>query len=468
MPNDPRDAEAVRLPPHSLEAEQFVLGALLLSNDALEEVADVLTPADFYSEAHRTAYDAIRELVLAGTSADVLTVAEALQSRGKLDSVGGWGYLSTLVQNVPGASNAGRYAEIVRDRSIRRELLRLSAEIGEAAYARDGRDAAEVLDQVLRRAQGIAESAIADEVLSLAELTADAVAAVEKRGESDAIPGLSTGLADLDSELLGLHGGELVIVAGRPGMGKTTAAMGFALHSAIEVKRPGYVCSLEMRPRALAERSLASVGHVNSHAMRAGRMAPEDWTRVGKAIGKIQAGAPLLIDGSPRMTIERIRARVKRAHRKLGGLSIVVIDYLQLIESTVRGDTRNDALSEITRGLKLLANELEVPVVALSQLSRKCEDRPNKRPMLSDLRDSGALEQDADVVLFVYRDEIYHPNLPDNKGKAELIIAKHREGKTGTVYTTFLPQHNRFVDTEWRPRDTAAPRKPRADLDDDE
>lgn len=465
MLDDPRAPE-LAIPPHSVEAEQGLLGALLLANDALDDVADLVGPADLWSAAHAAILDEIRGLVAAGRPADVLTVAEALQARGKLETAGGLAYLGALVQGVPSARNAAHYAAIVRDRALRRRMLALSAEIAKAAHARDGRSAADLLDEVVRRAGSIAEDVSTDDPVALADLAPQVVDEVERRGNSAEPVGLSTGLADLDGLLVGLMPGDLVIVGGRPSMGKTTLAMQFAKHAAIDLKKPAIVFSLEMKPRQLAERLIANVGGVNAHAMRVGRLGSDDWSRVSGAIGKIAQGAPVLIDGAPRASVERVRAKAKRAARR-GGVGIVVVDYLQLMDGA-GGDNRNEELSTITRGLKLLARELDAPVVVLSQLSRKCEDRPNKRPMLSDLRDSGAIEQDADVVIFVYRDEHYHPNDESVRGSAELIVAKSREGPTGTVYASFLGQFNRFADTSWRPVNTGAtPRKPRRDLDDD-
>lgn len=460
------DAPAVALPPHSVEAEQSVLGALLIAPDAIDDVADTIGPDDFYSAAHRAIFEEVRGIVAAGRPADVMTVADALQARGRLDTVGGLPYLGALAQGVPAVANVRHYAGIVRDRSVRRRLLELSAEVARAAHTRDGRSAADLLDDVVRRAGAIAEDAAPDDVVDLVELVPLVVEEVERRAQGEKPPGLTTGLADLDALILGLQPGDLVIVGGRPSMGKTTLAMQFATHAAIDLGKPALVFSLEMSARQLAERAIANVGRVNAHAMRAGRMAAEDWSQVSHAVGKLSKGARILIDGAPRASVEQIRAKSKRIARR-HGVGIVVVDYLQLMDGT-GGDNRNEELSAITRGMKLLAREIAAPVVVLSQLSRRCEDRTNKRPMLSDLRDSGAIEQDADLVLFVYRDEVYNPTRDDAKGVAEIIVAKQREGPVGTVYATFLGQFNRFADTSWRPTTTAsAPRRPRRDLDDD-
>ena len=463
MRDDPRDAEPVRLPPHSLEAEQMVLGAMLLDPSAVDRVADLIAPEDFYSDAHRRIHATIRDLALHGQPVDTLTVAERLQAAGALDAVGGLPYLGSLAQAVPSTANAAHYAGIVRDRSIRRKVAALAAEVAEKAYARSSGQ--EVLEELTAGAHAIAEFGTGDDATPLSDLAPEVVAELERRQEAKDPPGISTGLSDLDGKIVGLQAGQLLLVAGRPSSGKTALGLQFAVHAAIALGKPALYFSLEMRPREIAERAIANVGQVNAHAMRVGRLEQEDWSRVSHAIGKISAGSPLLIDGAPRLTIERIRSRARRAHRRIG-LSLVVVDYLQLIEGMGDEDSRHEAVSTISRGLKLLANELDVPVVALSQLNRKVEDRTNKRPMLSDLRDSGALEQDADVVLMVYREEVYRPDDEEVKGKAEIIVAKQRNGEIGTVFSTFIGAWSRFADTTWRPTPGASRKgKARADLD---
>lgn len=447
---DPRD-EPLRLPPHSIEAEQMVLGAMLLDPAAFDRVADLLAPEDFYSDAHRRIHAAIVDLARTGQPVDTLTVAERLQAAGALDAVGGLPYLGSLAQAVPATANAPHYAGIVRDRSIRRRVAAFAAEIAEKAYARS--NGQEVLEELTAGAHAIAEARTGDDAVALSELAPAVVAELERRQEAKDPPGISTGLSDLDGKIVGLQPGDLILVAGRPSSGKTALGLQFAVHAALALGKPGLYFSLEMRPRAIAERAIANVGQVNAHAMRVGRMEQEDWSRVANAIGKIEAASPLLIDGSPRLTIERIRARARRAHRRVG-ISLVVVDYLGLVEGMGDEDSRHEAVSDISRGLKLLANELDVPVVALAQLNRKVEERTNKRPMLSDLRDSGALEQDADLVLMVYREEVYKPDDEDVRGKAEIIVAKQRNGETGTVFATFIGAWSRFTDTTWRPTRT--------------
>lgn len=451
MHADPRDADvdALRLPPHSLEAEQHLLGAMLFDPAVVDEVADRVSSEDFFSDAHRRIHAQIAALVLGGQAPDVLTCADALQAAGDLDRCGGLAYLAELRQAVASVRNAKAYADIVRDRAMRRRIAVLAADVAEKAYSPARMNAQALLDELARGAALIADGHAGDEPIALSELAPQVVEDLERREAAQDPPGLSTGIGDLDALIVGLQPGDLVIVAGRPSMGKTALGVQFAIHAAVKLGKPGVVFSLEMKPRQIAERAISHIGHVDSHDMRIGKLGAEGWSNVGKAIGKITAAAPLLIDGSPRLNIEKITARSRRAHRKVG-LSIVVIDYLQLIEGLSDDDNRNQELGRITRGLKLLGNELGVPVILLSQLNREVDKRTNKRPMLSDLRDSGAIEADADVVMFVYRDEVYHPD-SEAQGQAEIIVGKQRAGSPGTVYATFLGKWSRFADTTWRP-----------------
>jgi replicative DNA helicase len=463
--NDPRPhVEVVRLPPHSIEAEQSVLGALLLSNAALDRIEDKLAPADFYSETHRTLYRSIRGLIQSGKAADVVTLSAALRHDGKLDQVGGLDYLWQLLQNVPTAANVEHYAGIVRDRAMLRALAVFAMDAGDLAMTRSGKPALELVEEVQRRAAALSDGIAGPEAAPIGDLLVGVIEHIEQRYSSDAPPpGISTKLLDLDAKLLGLQPGDLIVVAGRPGMGKTALAMQIAIEASVE-GLPACVFSLEMKPSKLVERAVAHVTRVNSYALRSGKLSPDDWQQIASGLGRM-AEIPLYIDGSSRLTVERMRARAKQIHRRVG-LKLIVIDYIQLMDA--EGDNRNEQVSSITRGLKLMANELGVPVIALSQLSRECEKRTDKRPMLSDLRDSGAVEQDADVVLFVYRDEVYHQD-SQHKGMAEIIIGKNRDGERGRVYTTFFGSYNRF---ENYAGDTASslsrrPERTRRDLDDD-
>jgi replicative DNA helicase len=376
-------------------------------------------------------------------------VLASIERAGELERAGGRDYLLAILQNVPTAANVEHYAGIVRDRSVRRRLAALGMRCGELAFAQDGRDAAALLAEATREVESLSlEGSATDDPVPLQSLLASVVDEVEKRAANpDRLPGLSTGLGDLDAILLGLHPGEVVVVAGATSQGKTTLGVGFAIHAAMHGV-PSYVVSLEMKDRALAKRAIANVGGVSTRAMRTGKLTPEDWESMARGLGRLNDAAPILVDPHPLATIDRIRARARRAKRK-HGIGLIVIDYLQLIEG--QGDNANARITAISRGVKLLAMELDVPVVLLSQLNRELAKRPNKRPLMSDLRDSGAVEQDADVIVFVYRDEYYNPDNDDAKGKAEIIVAKNREGEVGTVYANFDGRYNRFASTEWRP-----------------
>lgn len=460
-----RDESALREPPSSIDAEQSVLGALLLSNAALDRIEDKVSANDFYALAHRVIFTHIRSLITAGKAADVVTLNASMTAAGELEQAGGMAYLGELLAHVPGTSAIEHYAGVVRDRSIRRQMAVLGTTLQEMAFARDGRTAAELLDDMRREVDQISDGGVDEEPVPLATLLPEVVFVIEKREKSDELPGLPTGIVDLDARLLGLRGGDIVVVAGETSAGKTTLAMQFALHAATAKHVPVLVFSMEMKPRALAERAVANVGHVDSHAMRGGRMQPGDWERVSHGINRLNDAAPILIDKSAFLTPERIRARARRAKRK-HGIGLVVVDYLQLMQAP--GDTRNEQVGYISRMLKLLAMEIDVPILLLSQLNRANAQRTNKRPVRSDLRDSGCIEQDADIILFVFREELHNQNDDELKGKAEIIIAKQREGEVGTVYVAFIGRYNRFADTTWRPsREAKKSAKPRADLDDD-
>ncbi len=467
MPDDwnagppPIFPDDVRAPPHSNDAEQSILGALLLDNSALDRI-ETLRESDFYSTSHRVIFAAIARLVRAGGAADVLTLAESMAGAGTLDTAGGMPYLGELLAAVPTAANVEHYAAIVRDRATRRAIAAAGSIAMELAYERGQRSAADLLAAVSARFAAIQDADAGDGIARLGDYVPAMLEAMEQRGTAAVLPGLSTGLKDLDVRLLGLQPADLVVIGGRPSHGKTTLGMGIAIQTAQDGK-PALVFSVEMRPRALAERGIAHLGRVNAHAMRSGNLSADDWAQIMHAAGKLR-DLPLYVDASPRLTVDAIRSRARKLHRQVGGLRLVLVDYLQLLEG--QGDNRNEQISTISRGFKLLANELECPVVLLSQLSRKCEERTDKRPMLSDLRDSGAVEQDADVVVFVYRDELYRRDA-DNEGKAELIIAKNREGETGRVFVTFMGQFNRFGDTEWSPSMTPTRIRKRRDIEDD-
>jgi replicative DNA helicase len=447
MSDDPQ-LEALKLPPHSLEAEQSVLGGLLLENDAVDRVGDVLADADFYSDAHRLIYRAIVGLVADGKPADVVTVAESLASTQKLDYVGGLAYLGALVQNVPTAANIRHYAGIVRERSVLRQLAATAGEIADAAYNPLGRSAREVLDQAEAKVLHIAEQGARghQQFAEIGTLLAGVVERIEtlyNRDDPSDVTGVPTGFSDLDRMTSGLQPGDLVVVAGRPSMGKTAFALNIGEHVALSAGLPVVVFSMEMGASQLALRMIGSVGRLDQHKLRTGRLASEDWEKLSAALGRLNE-APILIDETPALSAIEVRSRARRALKQYGGkLGLVIVDYLQLMQASSSGENRATEISEISRSLKALAKELKVPVMALSQLNRSLEQRPNKRPVMSDLRESGAIEQDADVILFIYRDEVYNPDTQE-KGTAEIIIGKQRNGPIGTCRLTFLGEFTRF------------------------
>ena len=446
MPDDPQ-LDALKLPPHSLEAEQSVLGGLLLDNEAADKVGDVLADADFYSEAHRLIYQHILRLVSDGKPADVVTVSESLTSSQKLDYVGGLAYLGLLVGNVPTAANIRHYAQIVRDRSILRQLAATAGDIADAAYNPLGRSAKEVLDQAEAKVLHIAEqgSRGAQQLVTIGALLAGVVDRIEvlyNRDDPSDVTGVPTGFSDLDRMTSGMQPGDLVVVAGRPSMGKTSLALNIGEHVALAAGLPVVVFSMEMGASQLALRLIGSVGRLDQHKLRTGRLAAEDWEKLTGALGRLNE-APILIDETPALNAIEVRSRARRLMKTYGKLGLVIVDYLQLMQASTSGENRATEISEISRSMKSLAKELKVPVMALSQLNRSLEQRPNKRPVMSDLRESGAIEQDADVILFIYRDEVYNPETQD-KGVAEIIIGKQRNGPIGTVRLTFLGEYTRF------------------------
>jgi replicative DNA helicase len=446
MPDDPQ-LEALKLPPHSLEAEQSVLGGLLLDNEAADKVGDVIAGADFYSEAHRLVYDHIIGLIADGKPADVVTVAETLSSVQRLDYIGGLAYLGALVENVPTAANIRHYATIVRERSILRQLAATAGDIADSAYNPLGRSAKEILDGAEAKILHIAEqgsrgSQVFEEIGKLLAGVVERIETLYNRDDPSAVTGVPTGFSDLDEKTSGLQPGDLVVVAGRPSMGKTAFALNVGEHVALVTKQPVAVFSMEMGASQLALRMIGSVGRLDQHMLRTGRLAPDDWEKLTGALGRLHE-APILIDETPALNAIEVRSRARRLMKQYGKLGLVIVDYLQLMQASSSGENRATEISEISRSLKALAKELKVPVMALSQLNRSLEQRPNKRPVMSDLRESGAIEQDADVILFIYRDEVYNPESQD-VGTAEIIIGKQRNGPIGTVRLTFLGEYTRF------------------------
>ena len=438
-------AEALRTPPHSLEAEQAVLGGLMLDNTTWDQVADRLGESDFYRNDHRLLFRAIRRLAENGKPFDLLTLAEWLEDNNQLEEAGGFAYLGVLVRDTPSAANVRAYADIVRERAIRRELIRASTEIADSAYDPRGRDTRELLDDAEKRVFAIAERGARSQqgFTSIKELMARTVERIDILFQRDnPITGIPTGWQDFDEMTAGLQRGNLIVVAGRPSMGKTALAMNIVEYAAIQVKCPVAVFSMEMPGESLIMRLVSSLGRIDQHKVRTGRLEEEDWPRLTSAV-TILSQARLFIDDSSSLSPTELRARARRLHRQEGQLGLIVVDYLQLMQ--VPGTTENRAteVSEISRSLKALAKELSVPVLALSQLNRTLEQRGDKRPIMSDLRESGAIEQDADLICFIYRDEVYNPDSPDKK-KAEIIIGKQRNGPIGMIPLTFLGKYTRF------------------------
>jgi len=433
-----------KIPPHSQEAEQSVLGALMLDNRAWDHIVDRLKDIDFYRNEHRLIFQAMHELSKRHQPFDVLTVSEMLKARDQLEAAGGEVYLYQLAQNTPSAANITAYADIVSERAILRSLISSGTDIVNSAFQQDGRDVKSLLDAAESRIFKIAEQRekgtgpvpIAD----LLAKTTDRIDALYRSGKT--ITGLATGFTDFDKMTAGLQPGDLIIIAGRPSMGKTVLGMNIAEHAAIKGDKAVLVFSLEMPAEAITMRLMSSLGRIDQHRIRTGRLNDDDWPRVTSAVSMLSE-ANLFIDDTPSLSPNEIRSRARRLAREQGGLGLIVVDYLQLMQVPGRKENRTMEVSEISRELKGIAKELSVPVIALSQLNRSLESRTDRRPVMSDLRESGSLEQDADVIAFIYRDEVYHDDTPD-KGIAEIIIRKHRNGPIGDFRLTFLGKYTRF------------------------
>jgi len=437
-------AEAVRVPPHSVDAEQSILGGLLLDNSAWERLDGRVAVEDFYRHDHRLIFGAASMLLDRGMPADVLTVHDALQAAGDSDQTGGIAYLNAIAQNTPSSANIRRYAEIVRAHRIRRDLQTLGQQI--AALADEAGEASALIERATSMTMALADTREAGEdPKPIGELLPGVLEALEARMEHGGeVSGLSTGFEDLDRQTCGLQPGDLIIVAGRPSMGKTTLAVNIAENVAIDGK-VAFVISLEMASRQLAERSVSRFGEIDSQRMRTGRLSQSDFTRLTSALGLLE-NQKLVIADDPRLAnASRIRIAARKVRQRHKRLDLIVIDYLQLMQG--EGGNRNEELGGITRALKLLARELGCPIILLSQLSREVEKRVDKRPLMSDLRESGAIEQDADVILMAYRDDYYTPDSP-LKGLAEILIRKQRMGPLGEVFLTFQGQHSRFLDAD--------------------
>ena len=437
--------ESLKVSPHSIQAEQSVLGGLMLDNQTWDSVADKVVESDFYRKDHRLIFRTIQQLADKQDPFDVITLSEALDTAGQLEEAGGLAYLGMLAKDTPSAANIVAYANIVRDKSVLRQLIHVGTDISDSAFNPEGRNTAELLENAERQVFEIAEQRQRGQggFTSIKSLLAQAVDKIETLYEQEgSITGASTGFADFDEMTSGLQPSDLIIVAGRPSMGKTTIAMNMAENIAIKGDKPVAVFSMEMPGDSLAMRMMSSLGRIDQHKVRTGKLDDDEWPRLTSAINLL-AETKLFIDDTPALTPTEVRSRARRLMREHGQLGLIVLDYLQLMQSPASGDNRVQQISDISRGLKALAKELNVPVIALSQLNRNLEQRPNKRPVMSDLRESGGIEQDADVIVFVYRDEVYNPDSPD-KGIAEIIIGKQRNGPIGTVRLTFLGQYTRF------------------------
>ena len=435
---------ALKVPPHSIEAEQSVLGGLMLDNAAWDRIADVLSVQDFYRHDHRLIFEAIGALSNESRPFDVVTISEWLDSHAQLDESGGLAYVGELARNTPSAANIKAYADIVRERAVLRGLIEVGTNIASTGFNSEGRGASELLDEAEQRVFEIAErgarggigfSPIKDVLVSVMDR-------IDTLYQSDShITGVATGYTDLDDRTSGLQRSDLIIVAGRPSMGKTAFAMNLVEQAAIKGRLTVGVFSMEMPAEQLTMRMLSSLGRIDQHKVRSGRLEDDDWPRLTSALTMLN-DTDIFIDDTPALTPLELRARCRRLKREKD-LGLVVVDYLQLMQVPGTKENRATEISEISRGLKALAKELQVPVVALSQLNRSLEQRPDKRPVMSDLRESGAIEQDADLILFIYRDEVYNEN-SEHKGKAEIIIGKQRNGPIGTTRLTFIGQFTRF------------------------
>lgn len=441
-----RQVAQLRIPPHSTEAESSVLGGLLLDNGAWDRVGDLLKDSDFYRYEHRLVFSAVAALVNASKPADVVTVFEQLQSLGKAEEVGGLAYLNSLAQYVPSASNIRRYAEIVRERSILRKLVSASDEIATSAFNPQGKPVAKILDEAEQKIFNIGEegSRMKQGFQSMEALVVQLVDRVQEMADNpNDITGVPTGFYDLDRMTAGFQPGDMVVLAARPSMGKTALAINIAEHVALNEGLPVAVFSMEMGASQLAVRIVGSIGRIDQGHLRTGKLTPEEWPRLTEAIEKLRH-VSLHIDETAGLTPSELRANARRLARQCGKLGLIVVDYLQLMSGSSNSDeNRATELGEISRGLKMLAKELQCPLIALSQLNRSVETRTDKRPMMSDLRESGAIEQDADVIMFIYRDDYYNKDSKE-PGVAEIIIGKQRNGPTGTVKLTFLKHLTRF------------------------
>jgi replicative DNA helicase len=442
-------AEATRVPPHDLDAERAVIGAMLVSETAVAAVAEKLQAEDFYSEVHRILYGAMMRLYARGDPIDQLTLTNELRSVGEFEKIGGRAYVFQIVESVPTAANAARYAEIVRGKALLRDIIDAGSRITEDAF-REPEDVGEALDAAEQLIYGVSNRTLREHLAPVSQLAPGALEMIQRLYEAEGeITGVETGFDDLDRLTTGFHKSDLVILAARPAMGKTALALNAIWHAAGQKGVPVAIFSLEMSKEQLVQRLISQVTRIPAQALRSGNVRAEDWPKLVRGVAEVSR-APIWIDDTAGVTLMEMRAKVRRLSSRLnaeGGLplSLIVVDYLQLmVGQGYRSENRQQEIAEISRGLKVLARDLDVPVLAIAQLSRAVEQRHDKRPLLSDLRDSGALEQDADMVMFLYRDEYYNPD-SDDKGIAEVIIGKHRNGPTGKVQLAWMEQYTKFA-----------------------
>jgi replicative DNA helicase len=439
--------DALKVPPHSLEAEQSVLGGLLLDNETWDRVGERVVAQDFYSRSHRITFETIAALIELGNPVDLITLSEALENEQRLEDAGGFAYLAEMMKNTPSAANITAYADIVRERAVTREMISVANEIAEAGYDPQGRPSAELLDFAETKIFAIAEqrankSEGPENISSVLEKTVDRIEQLCS-APNGGVTGVSSGFGDLDKMTAGFQKSDLIIVAARPSMGKTTFAMNIAENAAMTEDKPALIFSLEMPAEQLMMRMLASLGRIDQTKIRTGQLGDEDWARLSSTMGLLIDKGKMFIDDAAGLTPTDVRSRARRIARDHGGISMIMIDYLQLMRAPQFSDNRTLEIAEISRSLKALAKELQVPVIALSQLNRSLEQRSDKRPINSDLRESGSIEQDADLIMFIYRDEVYHDD-SEFKGMAEIIIGKQRNGPIGRVPLTFQGQFSRF------------------------
>ncbi|MDO6568534.1 replicative DNA helicase [Alteromonas sp. 1_MG-2023] len=445
-PKGDNSVEKLKVPPHSIEAEQSVLGSMLIDPESWDKVAEVVTDTDFYNRSHQTIFSAITRLLNRSAPVDLITVSEELEKHDELENAGGFAYLGELAKNTPSSANVKSYAQIISERAITRELIGVAHEIAEVGYNPEGRDSADILDLAESKVFEIAERRTGEnegprDVEAVLGKTIDRLEVLVKTNKE--VTGVTTGFTDLDKKTSGLQPSDLIIVAARPSMGKTTFAMNLVENAMMSEEKPVLVFSLEMPSEQIMMRMLASLSRVDQTKIRTAQLDDEDWARISNTMAMLKDKDRLFVDDSSGLTPMDVRSRARKLARERGGISLIMIDYLQLMRVPSLSDNRTLEIAEISRSLKALAKELEVPVVALSQLNRSLEQRADKRPVNSDLRESGSIEQDADLIMFIYRDEVYHEN-SEEKGVAEIIIGKQRNGPIGTSRLTFQGQFSRF------------------------